>query len=670
MNKNFSSRETLKLTLLDKSYGSIKTLTGYESSSDLFRYNLTLFTNNEDITKKPLCNQDISFSIEANINGNDQIERVFNGIIEKVRFTKRHNAKGSPTPDIEYNLTVVPKLSILTKIKHSRVFYKPNQTVIDVIEKVLTEHKIDYELNIKNPKLFIAEQCIQYNESDYSFLCRLMQEAGLGYFFKHEKTKHILIITNQTTSYFDSNDKLLTYVDDQGQKGRLYEIHSEYHLHTTDFTVQVFACDKPNDLVDRDYTDPMHKQQKNLDLKSEKSIYTDKIQDLNQIKEFAQNFALIEQSSSQEITGRSTYASLAVGSRIQFHGKFFDSLNLEKGYVISDLIFEACENEEQYVNRFTAIPQTQHFMLGETISKPVITGLHFAMVVDKEGKKDSQEPYCEENGSVYIKLLWGEKNNLCLANVLSSTNGFAIPRIGSLVYVSFPNNNLYNDIPVIVGTSNEGLINFKEKEEWYNNIYKAYPATSDKELYNFIVLKDKKEDQEIKVHAQKDMVVEVLHDETTKVKNIRKVTIEEGNDLLDINKGDVIIKIAEGKYNFYCKGQVNIQSDAEINIESKADFTMKAGGKFTIESKEGLYMSTSGECKVESAKDSTYTSSGNINIKSSKNLVNKAGMAATYESGTATQLKANTQVNIEGTMAEVKGKANLKISAPLTKIGM
>lgn len=671
MSNNFSSGEKLKLTVSDKSYGNLKSIAGYEAYSELFNYRLKLLTNNKDIAGESLCNKNISFAIEASIDGKDQPKRLFNGLIEKVSFTKRHNPKESPNPEIEYYLEVVPKLAVLAKVKRSKVFYAPEQSLVDVIEKLLKEHKIDYELSIKNPKLFIAETCIQYNESDYDFFYRLMQEAGLGYFFKHEKNKHILVLTNQPSAYFDINDKLLTYVDDKGQTGGLHNIYSQYSAHVADFTVQAFAYSKPKDLASKSYTTPLHKKQDNQTLKTEKSVYTNEIKDLGQVTELAQNFGLAEQFLSEQIKGQSNYTSFAVGAKFQLSGKFFDSLKLDKEYVIIGLTFEANDQvTEQYVNEFAAVPSSRCFISTKTVIKPVIAGLHFATIVNKEGQKESQEPYCDESGRVYIKLLWGDKDNLCPANVLSSATGFTLPRIGSLAYVSFPHNNLYNDIPVIVGISNEGLINFKDKEEWYNNIYKTYPATSDKELYNFIAFKDKKENQEIKVCAKKDMIVEVLNDQTTSIKKIRKVTVEEGNDLLDINKGDIIIKIAEGKYNFYCKGQMVIKSDDSIQIESKTDFTMKSGGKFTIESKDGFYVDTKGECSVKSAKDATLSASGDVTIKSSKNLTGKAGMEATYQSGTATNIKANTQISIDGAMTEVKGKANLKVSSPMTKIGM
>jgi type VI secretion system secreted protein VgrG len=338
-----------------------------------------------------------------------------------------------------------------------------------------------------------------------------------------------------------------------------------------------------------------------------------------------------------------------------------------------------------YINNFTSIPSSQIFISQIQFTKPIVSGLHFALVVNSDGKGDSQEPYSDDKGNVYIKLLWGKDNNICKANVLSTSNSYSIPRIGSLVYVSFPNNNLYNDIPVIVGMHNQGLLDFNNKEEHYNNVYMTYPATSDKEIYNFISFKDKKEDQSINVHAQKDMILNVEHDEirvikndcASTIKNIRKIVIEEGNDILELNKGDITIETKEGKYTLICKGNVVVQSDNEVNITAKSHLNIKSGGKVTIESKDGILLKTDGDYNSQSGKGTKIETKGAAIIESKGDLslsgkafTAKSSTSASYESGTSTSIKSNTQLSLEGATSELKGKATAKVSSPLTKIGM
>jgi type VI secretion system secreted protein VgrG len=684
MSNNFTTSDRLKLELLGEwssrdTYGDLTAVNGYEAFSELFGYQLKLLTANKNITKDSLCNKSISFRIKTVEGSKNDSERIFNGVVKKVNFIKKHNPQTSANPEFEYYLQVVPKMHELKGIKHSKVFHKPDQTILDIIEKILKEYKVEYKLNVKSPKIFAAETCIQYNESDYEFVTRLLQEAGLYYFFQHEKDKHTLIISDQATSYLTIKDKQILYIDDKGQASRLYSFVSEYSSYVSDFTVKAFSYAKPEELVEESYSGTTHKKQEAQSTKSEKTIYTNEIKDTGQIKKLAESFGNSEQVPSEQVSGRSNYISFAAGGKFTLEGKFFENMD-KKDYVITELRFEIKSdliNGPQYQNSFTAIAQDKVFVPKTPFFKPVISGLHFAMVVDKDGNNSSQEPYCDEKGCVYIKLLWGKEDNLCKANVLSTSHGFTLPRIGSLAYVFFPNSSLYNDIPVIVGISNEGLLNFKDNEDWYKNIYMTYPATSDKEIYNFMYLKDKKDNQEVKLYAKKDMIVDVTNDETitinhdsTKlVKNIRKVTIKEGNDLLDLNKGDIVINIKEGKYNLYCKGQISIKSDADITIDAKSDLNLKSGGKISLESKSGIAISTKGDYKLESV-NAEVKANSDLNFKSGKNINQEAGVSATYKANASTTIKSNAQISIESTATEVKGKANLKVSSPMTQVGM
>jgi type VI secretion system secreted protein VgrG len=681
--------KTLKLKLLDKFadtkvYGELVSVSGYEAISRPFEYKLNLLTQDNAIINKSLCNDVISFALERLIGNEPESERIFNGLIERVNFTKRHNPKNSSNPSFEYSLIVVPKLASLKKIKHSKVFYQPKQQVIKVVEKLLGDYKIDHEIKIKDQGLFIAESCIQYNESDYDFIIRLLQSVGCYYYFKHEKGKHKMVISNQSSGYLDLPKKEVEYVDDDGQILQLDDFCLRYSNHSTEFVVNSFSYTNPEETVEKSYSNTTHKKQEGELLKSEGSAYVCDVQDINQVTKLAENLGISQQLSTEYFKGQSSYLSFIVGYKFKLDGEFFGEFN-NKDYVITSLNFSANNMGADYINNFTSIPSSQIFISQIQFTKPIVSGLHFALVVNSDGKGDSQEPYSDDKGNVYIKLLWGKDNNICKANVLSTSNSYSIPRIGSLVYVSFPNNNLYNDIPVIVGMHNQGLLDFNNKEEHYNNVYMTYPATSDKEIYNFISFKDKKEDQSINVHAQKDMILNVEHDEirvikndcASTIKNIRKIVIEEGNDILELNKGDITIETKEGKYTLICKGNVVVQSDNEVNITAKSHLNIKSGGKVTIESKDGILLKTDGDYNSQSGKGTKIETKGAAIIESKGDLslsgkafTAKSSTSASYESGTSTSIKSNTQLSLEGATSELKGKATAKVSSPLTKIGM
>lgn len=646
MTTNFSSGEKLKLKLsspwdnLEK-YGKLIEVSGYESSGELFNYLLLINTTDKDIAKEVFCGKTLSFTIETYKDNKLDKTRLFNGIIKQVSFVKRKKAETSNTPEFEYVLEVVPKLHLLTNSQHSRVFYKEGQTIIDVIEEVLKEHKIDYELSIKDPSIFPAETCIQYNECDYDFLRRLIQNAGLFYFFKHEKTKHTIFIGNQVTPYFDLDPSEIEYREPQDNSNLgITNVSSVYTSHSTEFMVKAFSYPKPEDLVENTYKNDIHTLQEKPIVKNDISTYLSEIKDATHIDKFAESFGAAKQSFSERISGSSNCPTFTVGGKFKLKGDFFANID-KKEQVIIQLTFKALEylsDQEQYSSTFIAIPKDRFFIWPEAITKPIISGLHFAIIVDKEGKSSGEEPLCDEQGNLYIKLLWDKKNPICRARLLSSINTFVLPRIGSLVYVCFPGNNLYNDIPVIIGLHNPDSMNFTEKDEWHKSIYTAYPAASDKSIYNSITFIDQKDKQELKVKATKDVLVEI--------KNLRQVTIDEGTDSLILNKGDIIIETKEGGYTLTCKGPITIKSDDEIIMEATANFSIKAGGDVNIEAGGAVAVSAGGAVAVSGGAD----------------VVVDAGLSST--------IIGATELILEGTATTLKGKANTVLSSPMTKIGM
>lgn len=640
-----------------ETYGRLTSIKGSEAISELFEYELILITQNQNITQQVLCGLEIICALTTNHNSESQNQRYINGIIQEVSFTKNHNPKESVNPAFEYRLVVVPKLKNMTKIKHSRVFYGQNQKLLDVIKKILNEHNItDLRIDTKNQNYFIAETCIQYNESDYAFFYRLLNIAGLYFFFIHDNEKHTLVISDRENLYFKLQCEDIKVVSPKNKLFSLYSISSQYSLHTTAFNLNAFAYSDRTKIINKKYSASVHSMQKKLDNTYEDNVYICETKDLNQVSLITEASAQSSNSSAIKITGEGSYPCFAVGGKFSFCGNFFQDLP-ESEYVITKMSFKVynyISKEQQYINAFEAIPANQIMIPPQSCNKPIIQGLHFALVVDEQGASNNQEPCCDEKGRIYIKLLWGSDNLVCKANVLSASNGFTLPRVGSLAYVMFPYNNLYNDFPVVVGISNEDLLHLADKGDQHKNLYKVSPGSSDESIYNFICFDDTKDKQKINVVAKKDLFIDVKHDKNVNIQNIRSVTIEEGNDILNVNKGDILINVKQGKYNITCKGDATISSDNNIQINSKGNIDFNADGNITLSAQKDMSISAQ-----------------NVLLKSLQNITNEATSGSiTHKAATSISITSNAQVSVSSTVTEVKGQANVSISSPMTKISM
>ena len=128
------------------------------------------------------------------VNIDDTHWRYFSGIIESARFENIISTHDNTERSILY-IKVVPTFSRTIYKKRYRSFQ--NQSTIDIILTVLKENSIaDVKLDLQNRDRDIRDFCVQYGESDFHFMSRLMEEEGLFYYFRHDDGKDILYISD------------------------------------------------------------------------------------------------------------------------------------------------------------------------------------------------------------------------------------------------------------------------------------------------------------------------------------------------------------------------------------------------------------------------------------------------------------------------------------------
>src|SRR5690348_7934938 len=153
-----------------------------------FRFDLSLMAQSTiDATK--VIGQPVTITI-ADANGGDA--RYINGVVSAFAQT------GADTAFIWYRAHIVPVLSLLTRRADIRIFQQ--KSVTDVIEAVLKEASVDYTLNVTGSYQPL-EYCVQYRETDFAFVSRLMEEHGIFYFFTHTESKHTLVLADASSAH-------------------------------------------------------------------------------------------------------------------------------------------------------------------------------------------------------------------------------------------------------------------------------------------------------------------------------------------------------------------------------------------------------------------------------------------------------------------------------------
>lgn len=657
-------------------YGQVLKLFSNEKISTLFSCKLTMITEKHDVTKEILLGENITVEIGVQdpFSGKEH-KRQFNGIIESVDFEVKDL--------LYYELHLVPKLKFLNKTKHCRVFQKNNQNVLDVVEKILNRHKIAYKIdpNLKNREQFTAINCIQYHETDFAFIERLLQVSGLFYFFKHDNNQHTMIISNQISSYDDLSLTVNHYSQQQfGQS--ILEMKQKQKISHAKFVVAGLQL---NNLANAIVGEHTIEQKNKLALNLEHEIYGGALENNNQAKLLAQNISHKLKSEQILLHGKSSYIAFYPGVKFILNAEHFsDYVNYDHKYVVVELKTQAYNVEHNqahnglcYQNEFTAMKQEEIFIDNKLIKKPSLLGLHFATVVNGSGKNDSGEQiFCDKQVKISIKFDW-ELNNekdreyqTCNAAMVFN-NDIAIPRVGTKVMVYFPNDDCYNDVPIVMGAfanGQNGILDLNDSENNYKRILQTWPGIDQKTKYSQIIFHDQEQKELLTFKAGKDLLTEVAEthtidikkDEISTINNDRKVILLEGSDSLNINKGDLIVGIDNGKYH--------IKTKQNIEIETEADLILKANGNIKIQSEGNLEVSANGD-SIFSSKQNTSIESMNVNVLAKKNISMDAKIGFDCKSGTTMNLATKASFSLDALTTSIQSKTNVTIKGIVTSIG-
>ena len=192
--------------------------TGEEELSRLFRFELEMVSDNADIKPQDVVGKNVTFSVRLA----DDSMRHFNGFVSRF-FAGDENDTGRRS----YRAEVVPSFWFLTRHSDCRIF--EDQDLKQIIEKIFGDRGLnDFEIKFKghHPK---REYCVQYRETDFNFLSRLLEEEGAWYTFVHEDGKHTMLIGDKASAYVDCSQAEVDYPTDIGSEAMEDHIRSWEH---------------------------------------------------------------------------------------------------------------------------------------------------------------------------------------------------------------------------------------------------------------------------------------------------------------------------------------------------------------------------------------------------------------------------------------------------------
>ncbi|MCV4272745.1 type VI secretion system tip protein VgrG [Pseudomonas capsici] len=569
---------------------------------------------------------------------NDAMLRPMDALVAEIR-----QLPADATAD-RYQVLLRPWLWWLTLASNNRVFQ--NLSTSDIVTSIFTDHGFsDHKLSLTG-SYTPREYCVQYGETDFAFVSRLLEEEGIFWFFTHEEGKHTLVLA-------DNNDALpaipngpaVKYLG-QGMGNR--ELHG---IRSGQLVLQ--AVSGVYSASDYEFTTPTTSLYSKAEAKAGPlSMYEHPGGYIAKARGDALTKQRVDGLRSQEkrFIGESDCRWLVPGHYFTLSGHDDATLNID--WVVTAVTHEA--SHEGYRNRFEAIPKATTFRPARLTPKPRMH-TQTATVVGKSG----EEIWTDEYGRIKIQFPWdrdgkNDETSSCWVRVVLpwTGKGFGmqfVPRIGQEVIVTFIDGD--PDRPLVSGCVYNGD-NALPYALPANQTQSGIKTNSSKGGggFNELRFEDKKDAEEVFLQAQKDFKTNVLndttvtvgHDETLTVQNARTRTVKEGDETVTLEKGKRSVTIQTGSDTLDVKDTRTVKVGGDQTHSTGGNYTDKVTGNYSLTVDGNLTLKVSGTITLESGGSFTIKSGADLAVQASTSITQKAGTALTNQAGTSLENKAGT----------------------------
>jgi len=565
-----------------------------------------------------------------------------------------------------YQATVRPWLWFLTRTADCRIFQE--QTVREIVEAVFKDHEAVASYEFKLVRSYRKRNyCVQYRETDFNFVARLLEDEGIYWYFEHSEGAHKLILVDAPDAHQPiAGDPKLPYYDNAGQVPPDIESVSNWQ-----FTRSV----KPGKtvLTSYDFERPSTK------LKVEQVLQ--RAYKLSDYEVFDWQGDYTQKQDGQQLVDDRLDEQQC---RFDLHSGSSDAHAMATGHTFDLTRHPRADQNAQYLCTrlevsardqgsetggsagdlqcsFDAIRSNAQFRPPRRTPKPFVQGPQTAVVVGPSG----EELFTDKYGRVKVQFHWdhqGEKNEKSSCWVRVSTPwagksfGFVqVPRIGQEVVVDFLEGD--PDQPLITGR----VYNAEQMPPWElpaNATQSGVLTRSSKggayTNANAIRFEDKKGSEQLWLHAEKNQDIEVENDETHWVGHDRKKTID--NDETVHVKHDRTETVDNNE-------TITIGVNRTESVGANEDITIGANRKEDVAANEDISIGADRIEKVGANESVTIGANQNIKVGANQNVkigANKneaVGASLTQTVGGAWNMTAGGPVLI-------KAPAGLTIVSP------
>lgn len=635
---------------------------GEETLSRLFSFEVEAISAGQTIAPKDLLGKSVTVSVRRALGD----PRPFNGIV--TAFSAGPVLRSGYR---RYAMTLSPWPWLLDRTSDCRIFQ--SKSVKDIAAILFADAGIsDYQFKLQGGTT-ARDYCVQFDETDFAFLSRLFEQEGIFYTFEHQQGRHVLVIADQSSSYTDCTDSSAVYRQGEPQTEALHRWQPGWSFVSGKWVLGDYDFTKPG-------VDITGSASTVLTVSAFSSWERYDYPGRHAAKADGDSAAKLrmeaDEAAHARAAGAGTYSGFVPGAKFTLSEHPVDD-ETGQSYALVSVRHEAEDNTHftaalagrpegeaprpYYRNEFTCLPSGTTFRPPQTTPRPVMRGPQTALVVGASGEEIHTDSY----GRIRVQFPWdrlGTKDDKssCWIRVAQTMAGrkwgsLFTPRVGMEVVVDFLDGD--PDRPLVTGT----VYNADNMPPWdlpagktQSGLLTRSSASGTADTANALRFEDKKGEEQIWLHAEKDFLREVenddtltvSHDQTATIKNDRTLTVQEGNQAVTVSKGDDSLTVSAGKRT------VGVNGDLSTTVKTGNHSTTVSAGNYSV-------TASAGKVSVQAMQA--------VELKVGSNSITIDQQGITLK-GMQIAIQGQMQVQIQGAMTTLKGDATVTVQGGLVKI--
>ncbi|TBU92774.1 type VI secretion system Vgr family protein [Phytopseudomonas dryadis] len=604
----------------------LERLTGVEALGRIFQYELSLVSENPSLKLDSLLGKPMGLAVQLP-NGSD---RYFHGIVARCSQTAGSGQFAS------YQVSLKPWLWLLSRTSDCRIFQ--NKTVPEIVKQVFRDLGFSDFEDALSRSYREWEYCVQYRETSFDFVSRLLEQEGIYYYFRHEQERHVLVLCDA----YGAHRTVPGYAsvpfyprDDQiRERDHIHDWHMAQEIQPGSLELNDYDFQRPSARLEVRSNIPRNHSNAEYPLYDYPGEYVQS----KDGEQYARNRLEAIHAQYEQIQLQGNARGLGSGHLFSMTGYPREDQNREylivgAHYNVTQERYESGTDSSafQFDSALTCIDASQVFRPLPLTAQPIVRGPQTAMVVGPQG----EEIWTDQYGRVKVHFYWdrhdqSNENSSCWIRVSQNWAGknwgsIQIPRIGQEVIVSFLEGD--PDRPIITGR----VYNAEQTVPYdlpVNATQSGIKSRSSKggtpANFNEIRMEDKKGAEQLYIHAERNQDIVVENDESHSVGHNRNKSIGrnevatigedrlravKANDKTLVGGGRVDsvstqfvieagtqIRLVCGKsvLEFNASGEINISGTA-FNLYASGDGNIDTGGRLDLNSGGATEVDTKGQ---------------------------------------------------------------------------